>query len=211
MVWAALLMLLFAVTPSVGQLSDYWGVRFGTTIVTQDNYPQYTDEKTARFGWLLGVSRTLPIADWKSIRLVLEGQARHSSWNRFIFEPGQREYDDPHVQVHEFVFSPLFIHSVSVDKARFFLQAGPEISYVNLTFGTFNYDDTHWRDVGFSINLGGGIIIPAGHDKEFVLDIRYNSDISKAVDDTGRHAPVGSRFDELHILLGVNLTLDEGY
>jgi hypothetical protein len=208
---AAWLMLLLTVFPAMGQLGDCWGVRVGGTTVVQDNYSAYTDESANGYGWLVGVSRTLSLTDWKSVRIVLEGQVRHSSWRRFAFGPMAQQSIDPKVSIHEFVVAPLFIHSVPVDRARFFLQAGPEISYVDLSKATYQYDHENWNKIVFSYNFGGGIIFPARHGREFVLDIRYNSDISKAVDDSGRDAPVGSRFDELHILLGVNFGLDEGY
>lgn len=212
MVRTFIFLLLVTAAPALGQLQEYWGTRFGTTLVVQDNYEAYTDEKAARFGWLLAVSRTLPLTDWRSIKLVLEGQVRHSAMSRYVLGPHATVYNDSHVKVHEFVFTPLIIHSVPVNQARFFLQAGPEVAWVSTVSGTYYYDTTQWRRVIFSVNLGGGIIIPVARDKELVLDLRYNSDITEAVDGSGRNAPVGTRFDELHILLGVNLSLDdEGY
>ncbi|MBU0693000.1 hypothetical protein KKH18_14455, partial [bacterium] len=63
MIRAAWLMLLLAAVPALGQIQSYWGVRSGMTTVIQDNYSAYTDEEPNRYGWLLAVSRTLPLAN----------------------------------------------------------------------------------------------------------------------------------------------------
>ncbi len=213
MVTATLLAFLVIVAPAVGQLSSYWGFRFGTTTVTQDNSPSYTDSRDSRFGWVVGVSKTLPIHIWKSTRIVMEVQARQSIWNRYFrggYGTTQLTFNDPHVSIREFVFAPLFVHGAT-ERARMFLQVGPEIAWVGAVSGTHSYDEANWSKIVFGINMGGGFIFPVSNNKEFVIDVRYNSDISEAIDDSKREAPVGSRFDEIHILLGVNFGTYEGY
>ncbi|MBU0508662.1 PorT family protein [bacterium] len=103
----------------------------------------------------------------------------------------------------ELVLAPFLVFRLPTPQITPFLQAGPEFGFN--TLAKKDYDGTkdigpHWKNNNFSINLGGGVMIPAlGSD--LTLDFRYNLGL---VDMSLGQGDFKTKTNGIQLLLGYN-------
>jgi hypothetical protein len=81
------------------------------------------------------------------------------------------------LNLSEAVLAPFLVMRFPMPQVMPFLQAGPEFSLNTRAKTTIGGTETsikdEWRDGDFSVNLGGGVILPIG-PTDITLDARYN-------------------------------------
>ncbi|MFZ5433626.1 MAG: porin family protein [Calditrichota bacterium] len=104
----------------------------------------------------------------------------------------------------ELVIAPFLVFRLPIPQFTPFLQAGPEFGFNTLAKqerdGSKANIGPYWKDNNVSINLGGGINIPAG-PSDLTLDFRYNLgivDVSTGIGDKK------TKTNGIQILLGYN-------
>ncbi len=84
---------------------------------------------------------------------------------------------DGRLNLSEAVLAPFLVLRFPLPRVLPFLQIGPEFSLTTAAksdFGGIKRSITdQWRDNNFSINVGGGVILPVGAN-DLTLDARYN-------------------------------------
>lgn len=84
---------------------------------------------------------------------------------------------DGKLKLDEFVVAPFLVMRFPLAKVTPFLQAGPEVGLNTLAkqevAGTSGNVGPYYKKSDFSINLGGGVILPLGAN-DLTLDARYN-------------------------------------
>lgn len=118
-------------------------------------------------------------------------------------ETSYREFEGE-LSIEEFVFAPFLIFYFPSAGIQPFLEAGPEFGLNTLAKAETENDTRSitqdWKDNNFSINLGGGLLVPAGKG-DLVIDARYNLGLS---DMTLGGGSIKTKTNGIQFFLGYN-------
>jgi hypothetical protein len=108
------------------------------------------------------------------------------------------------LKIEELVFAPFLVFYLPAPKIKPFLEGGPELGLNTLAKSK---DDSltknigyQWKKNNFSLNLGAGILIPAGGG-DWILDARYNLGLS---DLTLGGGDIKTKTNGIQVFLGYN-------
>jgi opacity protein-like surface antigen len=164
------------------------GVKAGLGISTASVSPMSDGiSKKSILGFLLAGMIESPIAQDKSVALRGEvGWAEKGV--KFTSDNGSVKQT-----VDELVLSPFILYNIPgmIEKARPFVEAGPELGFVVSSnqhteidnVGTKDEDIKHISSTDFSLNLGAGVGIPLKNRGEIIAELRYCLGLSD-MDDT---------------------------
>jgi hypothetical protein len=206
-----ILMLFVSASAAEAGLFDYWGFRAGPGYVIRDNQEGTyagTGISNRLFGGQIGVLFGLFLDESRGLCLQMEAGTRGSIWNTLTSQrPSPPEHFSSPMYSGEFILTPMLVYHLPSVWLTPFLQLGIESDIIWGASGPFLENTESWVDRSISWNIGGGLLIPTSKG-DVVIDVRYNSDLIDQYEPRSpRRNNDPTKFNELHVLLGMNFDL----
>ncbi|RQV99067.1 hypothetical protein EH220_02250 [bacterium] len=194
--------LLVLTSKAEARFFDKWGFRVGSGQAIGDNISGNIRESDVRSG-LFGLSGAFELEPDYNLWIEFRGELRYTTWRIFDIDFPGRTY------TYEFAPGVSFLYSLPVPiKPKFSLsyRIGIEHNYHSPFSDMLVNDVGTWQRSSWSWVVGGEIVVPMGVP-ELVFSIRYNEDMTDNVEHFPQFTPEGSRFSEVHYMVGMNFDL----